>query len=176
MLDDTVKVAQVLLAVAQALAIGVGGAWIYFKFIRGRTFAPRAELDIDAELLVIGDKEVIRAKVTLKNAGLSKLPLRDRSKVVRLSATPISSWSPQTNFAWQKLMMTEIFEDHGWVEAQETITDAILLPVDSSDGPWLAFRAQASVWAERPVGRSSGMRWLSNAILPARVSQVRKER
>ncbi len=176
MLDDSVKVAQAVLAIAQALAIVVGGAWIYFKFIRGRTFAPRAELDIDAELLAIGDLQVIRAKVALKNTGLSKLPLKDHAKVVRLYATPVMEWAPQANFTWQKLMMAEIFVDQGWVEAQETISDALLFPVDESGGPWLAFRAQASVWAERRSGRSSGTRWLTNTILPARASEARKER
>jgi hypothetical protein len=175
MLDDAVKVTQAVLAVVQTLALVVGGGWVYFKFIRGRTFAPRAELDIDAELMVIGDRQVIKAKVALKNAGLSKLPLREHAKVVRLYGIPISARSPQANFAWQKLIIAEVFEDQGWVEAQETIHDAILLPVDQDAGPWLAFRAQASVWAERRAGISSGTRWLTNTILPAAVSRPPKE-
>jgi hypothetical protein len=173
--DTWVKVAQALLALVQALAIVIGGGWVYFKFIRGRTFAPRAELDIDADLLVIGDRQVIRANVALKNAGLSKLPLKDHSKVVRLFATPISGWSPQANFVWQKLIITEVFGENESVEAQETINDAVLFPIDESGGPWLAFRAQASVWRESPADSSSGTGWLSNTILPAQVGQPRKE-
>jgi hypothetical protein len=170
-LDDALKATQALLAVAQALAILVGGAWVYFKFIRGRTFAPRAELDIQAELVVLGDRQLVKAKVALKNSGLSKLQLRDHAKVVRIFASPTSAWSPKANLVWQKLIVTEVFVDHGWVEAQETITDAILVPIDQSSGPWLAFRAQASVWAERRVGQSSGTRWLTNTILSSTAAE-----
>src|SRR6266545_2898743 len=57
-------------------AIIVGGTWAYYKFVRGRTFAKRAELEVTGELLDADELRALRARVTLRNTGATKIPLR----------------------------------------------------------------------------------------------------
>lgn len=172
-MDSWDRVTQSILNVAQTIAIVVGAAWVYFKFIRGRTFARRAELEISGGLMEIADRQVMKAVIELKNTGLSKLPLRVDLNSVELLATPSSSWAAQTNLRWEKRMDTPILGDHKWVESQETISDEVLLPIDTREGdPWLAFRLHVEVWGKRPWYRRKGTKWVANTIVPAQTAKA----
>jgi hypothetical protein len=161
-----VQVTQSVLNIAQTIAIVVGAAWVYFKFIRGRTFARRAELQIRGDMMTIANRQVMKAVVQLKNTGLSKLPLDRKATWVELLATPSSSWMARTNLEWLDRMLTPVFVDHGWVESQETISDEVLMPIDPREGDqWLAFRLHVEVWGKRPWYRRKGTRWVANTIV-----------
>jgi hypothetical protein len=171
-MDEWATVAATANHAITGLAVLVGGAWAYFKFVRGRTFARRAELDVSGSLFTFGDDRIVKATVTLRNAGLSKLPLKNNGKFVRLYGSPAVSWTPNANIFWQQLMHTPIFEGHQWVEAQETVTDEVLIPVPfleakGEGGGWLAFRVHAQVWGERRPGHRAGPRWGATTLVPA---------
>ncbi|HXN92091.1 MAG TPA: hypothetical protein VN906_11470 [Candidatus Sulfotelmatobacter sp.] len=169
-MDEWTKLSQLVLNVVQALAVVLAGAWAYFKFIRGRTFARRAELDVDATVETAADRHVIRLKVTFRNTGLSKIPFKAKRKIASLSATSTSHFAPGANLTWQDVMITPIFEADEFVEAQETIQDEVLLPLDEKGGPWLAFRLEVEVWAEPRWKRNAGTRWIATAVLPVQSS------
>ncbi len=139
---DWVKVTQVILNVAQTLALVVGGFWVYFKFIRSRTFARRAALDVDGSFLSVEGRSLIRVEVVLRNTGLSKIPLRANRQVLTLWATSTSDFSSNTNLSWHFWMVSQVFTTDQSVESQEAIKDVALLPVASEGGPWLAFPHQ----------------------------------
>lgn len=165
------------LDVAQTVAILVGAAWIYFKFIRGRTFARRAELDITADLVIIANRRVMKTVVKLKNTGLSKLPLKQDDTWVQLLATPSSSWVPRANFEWFDQMTSPIFADHKWIESQETVSDEVLMPVDQGErDPWLAFRIEIQVWGEPPWYRSTGTKWVAKTVVLAQTATATQAR
>jgi len=165
-LGDWVNTAQVVLNFTQSLALVVGAFWVYFKFIRGRTFRRRAEIELKAELVTLSGKQVIKAVVKLTNTGLSKLPLLTKDCCIRLQATPASSWKEQTNFTWVNQMTTPLFQDHYWVEPQETAQDAVVMPVGAGTAdPWLAFRLQVEVWGKPAFLHSIGTKWVSNSIV-----------
>ena len=63
------EIARGVAAVVQILAIVVAGAWAYYKFVRGRTFKPRAELDLDAHILEVEDEKAISLNVDFHNTG-----------------------------------------------------------------------------------------------------------
>jgi len=138
------------LNVVQALAIVVGGSWVYFKFVRSRTFARRAELDVEAGIQGVSGSQTVKVKATLKNAGLSKLPLRANRKVVIVSGVQSDERVVRANVTLHHYMISPIFTAHQWVEPNEIIQDEVLLPVDSSSGQWLAFRAEVVVTGQRP--------------------------
>ena len=68
--------ADAVAALTQALAILLGGLWAYFKFVRGRTFAHRLELGIDASTVATAQGTGLKVTATVKNVGLTKLTLR----------------------------------------------------------------------------------------------------
>jgi hypothetical protein len=169
---DLVKFTQVTLNVVQAVALVAGGLWVYFKFARGRTFARRADLHVEAALLSIKEHQVIRVKVALKSTGLSKIPLKAHRQVLTLWATSTSDFSPGANFTWKEWMISEIFKADQYVEAQEAIKDEALLPVAPEGGPWLAFRIRVEVRAEPYLGRFGRTRWATNIIIPAQLDEA----
>lgn len=168
-MDDWVKFTQAIANAAQAVGIMVGGAWVYFKFLRGRTFAHRAEVDLEASLVHVGGKSLIKAKATLKNDGLSKVPLRKDFKWVEMAASTAAPELLGANMDWEPIVSLDVFTDHGWVESQETISDEVLFPVpEGANGPWRAFHLQVQVWSERSLGHPHGTRWVDNTIVLAK--------
>lgn len=150
-----------LAAIAQALAIVVGGLWAYFKFLRGRTFASRAELGVAAAPLP-GEPRALKITATLRNAGLSKLPLRTQAVLLYgISARPTEE--NQTGTVERRIgKARKIFAAHGWVEAGETIADELVLLLPDPDG-WIAWRVECRVY-ERRKGEG-GLRWTANVVV-----------
>lgn len=171
-MDDIVKVTQAIASAAQALAIVVGGAWVYFKFLRGRTFARRAELDLEATLSVVSEKQLITSRATLKNVGLSRLPLNKGLQNVELFATTAAPAVEGANVGWMSIMQAQVFTEHAWVEAQETIDQQVLFPAPArraGDEPWRAFKLELKVFGKRTLGPGDPTTWSENTILLAQV-------
>jgi hypothetical protein len=153
---------------AQALAILVGGFWAYFKFIRGRTFAHRAETTVTAARLGLSHVGALKVTLSVKNVGLSKLPLR----LVALTLVGIyaknTKGDPLATEERQLGKPRRVFAAHGWIEAQETIEDEalILVPASGKDGldEVLAFRLNCQV-IERRRWRTGGLSWSSTTIV-----------
>jgi hypothetical protein len=155
-------------SLAQAAAIVTGGIWAYFKFVRGRTFAKRAELSVTPTLLP-EQKPKLKVTATLRNAGLSKLPLRTQALFIYgIYAAPTVD-NPIATKEQQLGKPKKIFAAHQWIEAQETVTDELLfLLPDSqfaSEHEWLAYRVECRVYAKRR--RKGALNWTASALVPA---------
>ena len=73
--------------IVTSAAVVIGGIWVYFKFIRGRTFADRAELDVSLSLERTVGPMYLCATVTIKNTGLSEYSFEQKNmKAIRLFA------------------------------------------------------------------------------------------
>jgi hypothetical protein len=149
-------------------AVLIGGLWAYFKFIRGRTFANRAELHISSYIDDTEGRRSIGVGVRLENAGLTKIDLAKNRGIVWVYGTSGSEWSGGRNAKWHQLMLTLVLVDHKWIEAQETIEDDVLIPVPiTMDGidAIVAYRLHAEVWAVKKLLHRKGVRWSGNAIV-----------
>ncbi len=167
-----------LAAVVNIAAIVVGGSWAYFKFAKGRTFAYRMETGLSATLLAGDDARALDVTVELRNTGASKIPLSDVVKVVYVYGVRRSTWNSAASLDWgDPLKVVPIFQHHEWVEAQEVISDEVLVPVPPEDDEeWLAYRIECMVAsADRP--RRRALRWTAYTMVPAGLGAetVRKE-
>lgn len=157
-----------LAAVVNIAAVVVGGSWAYFKFAKGRTFAYRMETELRAALLAGNDARALDVTVELRNTGASRIPLSDVVKVAYVYGVQRSSWRSHASLDWgEQLRVVPIFERHEWVEAQEVISDEMLVPVPHEDGEeWLAYRIECMVAsADRP--RRRPLRWTAYTVVPA---------
>lgn len=150
-------------AVIQSIAIVGGVVWGYYKFVRGRTFARRAEIAASGERVSFGDRYAINVRVALKNTGTSDIPLR--LKVIYVHSVDTAGWGRRPK--WEKRALATVFDDHDWIEAQETIEDEVLVPlVDrGAEDDVLAYRIEFRVYEKKPEG--GGVRWTRNAVIPA---------
>jgi len=172
---DWVDYAQGAAAVAQVIALIVGGVWAYFKFARGRTFARRLEPVVAGELLESGGKEMFRVRLRVRNAGASRVTFAKDPKAVYLYATASSDWSPGANVYWPKdhLMLTPVLGEHKWIEAGETVTDEVLVPVPEArtGDAWLAYRLEILLASDKPSFRER-IKWSTGVVVPAKPTAV----
>jgi hypothetical protein len=157
---------------AQALAIVIAGFWAYFKFFRGRTFAKRAELSVTATVLRTR-RPTLKVRATMRNTGLSKIPLRTKAVLVYGVYAAPTEKNPIATRDVQIGPAKKIFKAHGWVEAQETISDEILRLLPQDDEA-LAYRIECWVWAERK--KPGGLHWTDGAVVSATDIQRRRWR
>lgn len=150
--------ADAVASLTQALAIVLGGLWAYFKFVRGRTFAHRLEVGINASTVQTARGPALRVKATVKNVGLTKLTLR----LATLSLSTIRTIASEVQESEYK--RTPLFTKHQWVEANETITDEAMFLVPAEPdlvGVRLEFEA-----IERRRWRGGGLAWQATAVIP----------
>lgn len=161
-------------------AVIVGGIWAYFKFVRGRTFANRAELNVSISFERADARLHLSAIFTLKNTGQSRIPLNSKMKAARLFGMVDSQESDgPAETRWERIKTTPIFEQHEWLEAYETVTDTVVyrLPAPGSHHIWhTAYQVEAIVGARRRLLTRKGVQWQARAVafIPLASSENRK--
>lgn len=171
--------------IAQVLAIGIGGTWAYIKYIRGRTFKLRGELNVNGTILAASSGRAIHARVDFQNTGLTRIIFESPSKKMLFAYELRSSgWEPdaQLNVDWGEeaiedlsTMRSPALRDHDWVEPGETVSDEILLPVGNEGPIPLAYQLVAHVTAPRRRGfffKAKGPEWTARAVLPIGLQPV----
>lgn len=161
-------------SIIQAAAILLAGGWAYLKFVRGRTFAQRAELDIDGELLSIEDRRAIRAQITLCNTGSSRIPLR--ATVVYISAVNADDWNGTDKVTWTALRADPVFTEHTTIEAREKLSDQVLIPLpDGTGAEILAYRIELRIYDRRRHKGKGATRWSSEAVVPVGLRSIGRQ-
>lgn len=112
------------------LAVLVGASWAYFKFVKGRTFRPRLEVQVSARWLVVDASDRIHVQIVLKNIGASKVTLRQQGTGLSVSGLAEAQPVAPTTASWVCFRIFEIFLDHAWIEPGETIADDLLLSLE----------------------------------------------
>jgi hypothetical protein len=174
--SDWSNVSSTVEQFAGAAGIVAGGVWAYFKFLRGRTFAYRAELTVADATIQPGPFPSVSVRVELKNAGLSKLPFEEL-KLIKIWAVTDHDWLDDRNVNWGKFfILTPIFEDHQWLEAGETISQCVLVPVPVEIARRsVAYRVVASVYAApRRRGKTTVSWSAETTVLAAKAERLNK--
>jgi hypothetical protein len=153
-------VASGALAIAQLIAILVAGGWAYFKFVRGRTFAERLETSVTATPFDQDGIRMLCIRATISNTGASQVDLIDDLKIVRVYGTKVADAQAGVNVDWgHHLILTPIFGEHKWIEAQETVSDEALAVVANCR---LAYRVELLVASKKKK------QWSTAAVVPNR--------
>jgi len=113
------------------LAILIGAIWTYFNYFRGRTYRPRLENDVCGNVIQIDNSLLLNVKIKIKNVGLSKIDIKQKGSGLRIIALKKPSEVKKVvKYEGTRLKTVPIFQDHGWIEPNEPITDVhtFLLP------------------------------------------------
>lgn len=148
-LDVTLDTVEKFLKV---LAYLVGAAWVYFNYIRGRTYKARLEVKLSGVRLEPNSLSLAKITAQVKNAGLSKCELLDRGSGLRLqgydATKQVDHWTSLGTY-------TMLTKNNQWIEPGVTIEEQVLLPIDS--GKYAAFRVEL-------ILNSKDVRWKMAAI------------
>lgn len=157
-----------VLNLVQIAAIILGTIWAYYKFVRGRTFHRRAELTIAGSLLE-SETPTVRAHASMKNTGGSVIPLR--AKVLRVTTFSPGDLDTKGRPEWREIAHAPVFQDHDWIESQETIADDVLCPVPNIAADIAAIRVTGLVYEEKKKRwykreRGDSITWTAKSIIP----------
>jgi hypothetical protein len=140
-------------------AIAAGGAWAYFKFIKGRTFQETLAPSVSGEFKVIDSVQYILVTTQIKNIGLSKVEF-DRKEcllnVVEYTASDAAKIDKVAELeAGPGLAVLDPTDRY--VEPNETIEDQHLILVPGTLG--IAYRLKVQIKS------TAGHKWRSSCVV-----------
>lgn len=116
-------------------AVIIGGIWAYFKFVKGRIFRPRVEIEMSGQWLDVDDKKWLQARIRVKNIGASKISLRQEGSGLRVFVLAADQPTAPAAAVWDRRKTCAILKKHAWIEPGETVSDEILLDLGTPPGP-----------------------------------------
>jgi hypothetical protein len=144
-LSDVKDVAGIVGSAVTALAVIVGGSWAYFKFVKGRTYRPRLEVNLFGQWREVNGAKRYHARITVRNIGASVVRLLQRGTGLRVNLLADYQPRPPGRATWRKAGTFQIFLEHDWIEPGETVSDDLLLDLGES-GPALVMLEARLVW------------------------------
>lgn len=139
-LEDWERISSILQNTTTIVALFLGGAVGYFKFVKGRIYRPRIEPAVSVRVARRNDGIaflVIHSEV--KNVGHSKIALGASSGIdVQLDngeSLPGESGRrlPIQSIRWKKPTSFPVFREHDWIESGETIREEMMLALSGED-------------------------------------------
>jgi hypothetical protein len=116
-----------------AVAVIIGGVWAYFKFVRGRTYRPRLEVNLAGQWWPVNGKWLLQTRVMVKNVGASKVELIQKGTGLRVSVPGTDQPSPPASVVWASKKVFVILNEHSWIEPGETVSDDHLIDLGVSN-------------------------------------------
>jgi hypothetical protein len=118
---DAAAVLQSLVTVAAFL---FGGAWAYFKFVKGRVFTTRLEPVIEGRIVSYGARSVAVLRVSIRNVGLSKVNIDGDESTIEVLGFPADSYVAEFHSSYDtKFGVIRALTTHSWIEPGELIVE-----------------------------------------------------
>lgn len=145
------SIAKIFQSLITSLALLIGGIWAYFKFLRGRIYKPRMELNVECQIYLQKNNLVrLHVRVILKNVGLSRVNINRENSAVRIYRVHDLEYvdlipDGALKLEWCRIGTFSIFDEHQWIEPSEIIDDQIMINCQSIDP---IFKIEATVMSE----------------------------
>jgi hypothetical protein len=124
------EVLDIISKIVPVLAILTGGYWAYYKYVKGRLFHSRIELQINGELKIIDSFPHLILKYQVKNIGLSKVDLDKEASGIRvMKYYPVDDSIEIESADWKSIGSFSILDKHSWIESSETIIESSLFSI-----------------------------------------------
>ncbi|HKB67096.1 MAG TPA: hypothetical protein VKC61_14665 [Pyrinomonadaceae bacterium] len=166
------KVFGIFAKLFQIVAIGGGGFWAYYKFIKGRVYRPRLTLSLHANSLVISEQNLLLVSLTIENVGLSVVQLQKHSMLVRVLLPEVGkAGSKARKIKGNPIGTFRVFQHHALIESSEKIADELTLSIPSSQPEALIVQFRVVGWM-KSLFRKRTLEWWSCEIVEPRIPGV----
>lgn len=143
------------------IALIIGAVWGYFRFVRGRTYKPRLEVEMNVDIINRDASILMIIGVEVKNVGLSKFVFNNeltsilifpykRENYVVVSGAHSAIWS-------EPIYASAILKNHRWIESGEIIKEQILVALPPEEE--LAWQVKSIIISNK------GIMWESSTII-----------
>jgi hypothetical protein len=161
-------------SLASVVAVVGGGAWAYFRFLKDAPYIARANLTVEADLLVHDGVDLLRVKCTASSIGRGRVHF-DRSRdyppnvVIHVLTPQLIEYQPDE---WTDVRgTTEVFADDDSVEGGEVLEDVALIWAGPRTAETVAYRVTASFTASEKAGVEP-IWWRAVTIVPVEAQLV----
>lgn len=143
---DVIGAVQSLLTM---LALLLGGAWAYFKFVKGRVFVTRLEPSLEGRIVRQDGLQLAIVEIGIKNVGLSRVDLNRKLSSIEICGYPPGNYFPEFHNALvDRIGVTQAVTLHEWIEPGEFISEQHLLALPPE--PLVALKLKLTILQARP--------------------------
>jgi hypothetical protein len=122
--------------VCEILAIFGGAAWTYLNYFRGRIYKPRLECSIEASIEKHSGHSFLKAIVTIRNIGLSKVPIQQKGTGLLIYSANVQNRPPSfpSEVLWDEPVAAfGVLSGKNGVEPSEPISESLLVALPHGD-------------------------------------------
>ncbi len=122
--------------ICEILAILVGAAWTYLNYFRGRIYKPRLECSVEASIERHSGHSFLKAIVTIRNIGLSKVPIQQRGTGLLIYSANMQDRPPSfpIEVLWgEPVAAFGVFSGKNGVEPSEPMSESVMVALPSGD-------------------------------------------
>jgi len=122
--------------ICEILAIFGGAAWTYLNYFRGRIYKPRLECSVEASIEKHSGHSFLKAVVTIKNIGLSKVPIQQRGTGLLIYSANMLDRPPSfpSEVLWNEPVAAfGVFSGKTGVEPSEPIAESEMVALPQDD-------------------------------------------
>ena len=83
---EVISIVGIVEKLTTVAAIFVGGAWVYFKAIRGRAFVPRLQPKVGGRLTIMNGTCFLIASIQVENVGSSIARIKEKGTALKISS------------------------------------------------------------------------------------------
>jgi hypothetical protein len=155
-----------------AAAIVLGGGIGLFRYTRDKPYLSRADVTLDAELLVVGEHDVLKVTTCLISRSRGRLWFcgEERAPYVYVHAFTEAMLNDGVPTEWPEPLVAEpVFPGEEVVEAGETLQDVTLIPLGKRQPITLAYRVEALVNLANKHDGGRAWAWGMTTFVPVKL-------
>ena len=137
----------------EIVAILAAGTWAYCRFLKGRLFDHKLDIELAGEFFSVEGKMHVLARICIKNSGFTRISFQNDICVLRVYVPKTRTKQSFTDaIEWHRTATIPILVDK-WIEPSETIHEEHLLFV--ADHENVVARLEVSVSNTESLWRAS---------------------
>ena len=129
----------------EIVAILAGGTFAYMKFVHGRLFQPKLDIEADGKEISVTGKSQVLVCVRVKNVGFSRVIIDEKTSVLRVFIEEERLNLDFTDAAmWRHIATVPLLKDHEYIDPLEVVREEDLFCINDKEQNCLRFEITVS--------------------------------
>jgi hypothetical protein len=143
-----------LRTILEIVAILASGTFAYMKFVHGRLFQPKLDIEADGKEISVTGKSQVLICVRVKNVGFTRFFIDEQMSVIRVFVEEERLNLDFTDAAmWRHIATVPLLRDHEYIDPLEVVREEDLFCINIEEQNCLRF--EITVSGVRRIWRAS---------------------